>query len=77
MSASVLLVDDDAALCKVLQFVLTKVGFQVEVAHDAIGGLQKAYAIRPDVVVLDVMMPSMDGWQACLRFREMTDIPII
>ncbi len=77
MSATVLLIDDDADLCKVMSLALTKLGFEVETAYDAISGLQKAYAIRPDVVVLDVMMPDMDGWQACERFREMTDIPII
>ncbi len=77
MSAAVLLIDDDVDLCKVLKMALSKMSFTVETAHDAIAGLQKAYAIRPDVVVLDVMMPDMDGWQACERFREMTDIPII
>lgn len=77
MSANVLLIDDDVDLCKVMSLALTKLGFEVETAYDAISGLQKAYAMRPDVVVLDVMMPDMDGWQACERFREMTDIPII
>ena len=77
MSATVLLIDDDADLCKVMSLALSKLGFEVETANDAITGLQRAYAIRPDVVVLDVMMPNMDGWQACERFREMTDIPII
>ena len=77
MSATVLLIDDDIDLCKVMNLALTKMSFGVEAAHDAISGLQKAYAVRPDVVVLDVMMPDMDGWQACERFREMTDIPII
>ncbi|MFQ5577330.1 MAG: response regulator transcription factor [Anaerolineae bacterium] len=77
MTTTILLIDDDVSLCKVLQMALSKMDFKVEVAHDAVSGLQKAYAIRPEVVVLDVMMPSMDGWQACRRFREMTDVPII
>ncbi len=77
MSESVLLIDDDVDLCKVMSLALSKLGFEVESAYDAIEGLKKAYATRPDVVVLDIMMPDMDGWQACERFREMTDIPII
>ncbi len=77
MATKVLLIDDDTSLCEVLKLALTRMDFEVETAHDAITGLQKAYAIRPDVVILDVMMPSMDGWQACRRFREMTDVPII
>lgn len=77
MSKTVLLIDDDVALCEIIRLSLIKLGFNVEVAHDAVSGLQKAYALRPDVVVLDVMMPNMDGWQACRRFREMTDVPII
>jgi len=77
MATKVLLIDDDTSLCEVLKLALTRMDFEVEIAHDAISGLQKAYAIRPDVVILDVMMPSMDGWQACRRFREMTDVPII
>ena len=77
MSAKILLIDDDIELCKIIDLALTKTGLQVDVSHDAVSGIQKAYAIRPDVILLDVMMPGMDGWQACERFREMTDTPII
>lgn len=77
MSTKVLLIDDDVELCKIINMALTKAGFQVDVSHNAIAGIQKAYAMRPDVIILDVMMPGMDGWQACERFREMTETPII
>ncbi len=77
MSATILLIEDDFLLSETLRLMLTKKGFRVDVAGDAIAGLQKAYAIKPDVVVLDVMLPGMDGWQACSRFREMSDVPII
>ena len=77
MTASLLLIDDDVCLCRVLRKALTKKGFQVEVAHDAISGLRRAYAVAPDLVILDVMMPDMDGWKACCRFREMSDVPIL
>jgi DNA-binding response OmpR family regulator len=74
---SVLIIDDDTLLCEALQLMLTKMSFQIETAHDAITGLRKAYNFKPDVILLDIMMPSMDGWQTCKRFREMSDVPII
>ena len=77
MSTSVLIVDDDKLLCDALQLMLAKLGFEVETANGAIAGLRKAYAFKPDVILLDVMMPDMDGWQTCQRFTEMSDVPII
>lgn len=77
MSETLLLIEDDITLCKALRFMLTKKGFEVEVAHDAFTGLQKSYAVKPDAIILDIMLPDIDGWQACARFREMSDVPII
>jgi two-component system KDP operon response regulator KdpE len=77
MSATLLLIDDDVSFCETVCFMLTKKGYQVEVAYNAISGLQKAYALKPDIVLLDVMLPDMDGWQTCRRFREMSDVPIM
>jgi len=77
MAMTLLLIDDDVSLCETLRYMLTKKGFQVEVAYNAIAGLQKAYALKPDAILLDIMLPNMDGWQACRRFREMSDVPII
>jgi two-component system KDP operon response regulator KdpE len=57
--------------------MLIRNGFQVEVAHNAISGLKEAYALKPDAVILDIMLPDMDGWQVCRRLREMSDVPII
>ena len=75
--ATLLLIDDDVSLCEALKLMLVNKGFQVEVAHDALAGLQRAYALKPDAILLDVMLPGMDGWQTCRRFREMSDVPII
>jgi two-component system KDP operon response regulator KdpE len=72
-----LLIDDDIQLCQLLQLMLNKMDFEVEIAHDAVSGLRRAYTLKPDAIVLDIMMPGMDGWQTCQRFREMTDVPII
>jgi two-component system KDP operon response regulator KdpE len=77
MTERVLLIDDDVRLCELLTLMLTSRGFKVEVAYDAISGLQKAYALHPDAILLDVMMPGMDGWEACRRLREMSDVPIL
>jgi two-component system, OmpR family, alkaline phosphatase synthesis response regulator PhoP len=77
MAETLLLIEDDITLCEALRFMLTKKGFQVEIANNAITGLQKAYAVKPDAVILDIMLPDMDGWQTCARFREMSDVPIV
>ena len=77
MASTLLLIDDDTAWCQALQFVLTENGFNLEVANDALTGLQKAYALNPDAILLDLMLPGMDGWQACSRLRDMSDVPII
>lgn len=76
-NTTLLLIDDDVSLCEALRLMLVGKGFHVEMAHDAISGLQKAYAIKPDAILLDLMLPGMDGWQTCRRFREMSDVPII
>lgn len=77
MSHKLLIIDDDVQLCELLQLMLAKMDFEVEIAHDAVNGLKKAYSLKPDAIVLDIMMPGMDGWQTCQRFREMTDVPIV
>ena len=77
MATTLLLIDDDVSLCETVRFMLIRNGFQVEVAHNGISGLKKAYALKPDAVLLDIMLPDMDGWQVCRRLREMSDVPII
>ena len=77
VAATLLLIDDDVSFCAAMRLIFTRKGFQVEMAHNAISGLQKAYALKPDLVILDIMLPDMDGWQTCRRFREMSDVPII
>lgn len=77
MNTTILLVDDDVELSKMFQLTLTDMGFQVEMAHNGVEGLKKAYSLQPDVILLDVMMPEMDGWDTCKRFKEMCDVPVI
>lgn len=73
----ILIVDDDAALVKVLRLSLEREGFDVITALGGAEALRKAYESRPDLVILDIMMPHMDGWTTCQRLREIADMPII
>jgi DNA-binding response OmpR family regulator len=73
----ILVIDDDPILQQTIAENLRTLGYEVEVASKAVEGLQKAYGAQPDLIILDVMLPGMDGWQTCRRFREMSDVPII
>jgi DNA-binding response OmpR family regulator len=77
MTDTLLVIEDDRPFCELVEFGLSRKGFQVEVAHNAMTGLQKAYALHPDAVILDIMLPDLDGWQTCARLREMSEVPII
>jgi two-component system KDP operon response regulator KdpE len=75
--ACVLLIDDNALDRKIARDALGHADFAVEEAADGAAGLRQFYESRPDVVVLDVLMPTMDGWMACARIRELSAVPII
>jgi len=73
----VLVVDDDKTLLRFLKEYLEREGYEVFIAERGLKGLRIFYDERPDLVVLDVMMPGMDGWEACARIRELSGIPIL
>ena len=77
MAISVLIVEDDKNIAELLQMYLEKEGYAVTLAFDGGQGLQKFRAISPDLVVLDVMMPVMDGWTLCKTIRQESKTPII
>lgn len=77
MARKVLVIDDDQMFCRLVSQVLTHQGFEVLTASDGQEGLRLLYAEKPDLVLLDVVMPKMDGWQTCQRIREVSDVPII
>ena len=77
MNETILVIDDDTGLLRLLQLGLEREGFSVITASGGKEGLRQAYQSRPDLVVLDVMMPDIDGWTTCQRLREMSDTPII
>ncbi len=77
MAVSVLIVEDDHNIAELLQMYLEKEGYAVTQAADGGQGLSKYRAIKPDLVLLDVMMPVMDGWAVCKAIRAEANTPII
>lgn len=77
MTDRILVIDDDLTLLDLLKQSLEKAGYKVLTATNGIDGLQMVYKGKADLVVLDVMMPRMDGWETCNRLREISDVPII
>ena len=77
MAISVLIVEDDRNIAELLQMYLEKEGYAVTIAADGGQGLQKFRAIKPDLVLLDVMMPVMDGWTVCKNIRVEAQTPVI
>ena len=77
MKKTILVIDDDEEILDLLRIVLQKENFSVITASDGQEGLQQAYKHHPDLIVLDVMMPTLDGWQTCQRLRYVCDVPIL
>lgn len=77
MSEKILVVDDEEPIAKILEFNLAQNGYQVELAFDGEQALAKADSFQPDLVILDIMLPKLDGWQVCQRLRQETTVPII
>ncbi len=72
-----LIIDDDNRLVEAIELYLTRAGYSIVTAADGVQGMQQMYSQRPDMIILDVMMPKMDGWETCRRIREISDVPII
>lgn len=73
----ILVVDDEALLVKGIRFNLQSEGYEVITGSDGLEALHLVQEKNPDLVILDVMMPNMDGMTACSKIREFSDIPII
>ena len=73
----ILVVDDEPAFVRLVSKTLTHKGYEVLTAGDGQEALRLMFAHQPDLVLLDVVMPKMDGWQTCSRIREMSDVPIV
>ncbi len=77
MAKKILIIDDDPIFLRLVDELLTSQGFEVLKAGGRQEGLRLLFAEKPDLVLLDVVMPRMDGWQVCQRIREISDVPII
>jgi len=77
MVKKILVVDDDAALVRLFDQILTGKGYEMLKASNGQEALRLFFAHKPDLVLLDIVMPVMDGWQTCSRIRELSDVPII
>ena len=73
----ILIVDDDKNICDLLRLYLEKEGYQTFQAHDGEAALAAYTQNKPDLVLLDVMMPKMDGWEVCRRIRAQGQTPVI
>jgi DNA-binding response OmpR family regulator len=77
MSVKLLVIDDDSAVTDLLSLLLKSNGFEVAATNNSTEGLSMIRDVSPDVVILDLMMPEMDGWQICKAVREFSQVPII
>jgi DNA-binding response OmpR family regulator len=75
--ARVLVVEDDKDIALALRLLLSRSGYTVEHAADGRAGLRLVHELRPDLVLLDIGLPSMDGWQVLERVRDISDVPVL
>ncbi|HEY9624092.1 MAG TPA: response regulator [Crinalium sp.] len=73
----VLLVDDEAPLRDSLTYTLQKEGYQVSTAADGLTAIKQFHKQVPDIILLDIMLPEVDGMEVCWRIRAFSDIPIV
>jgi DNA-binding response OmpR family regulator len=77
LDKKVLIIDDDLDLGKLIELALKPLGFNVYLATSGAEGLRQAYMVHPDLVILDIIMPGMNGFDVCSRLREFSSLPIM
>jgi len=77
MPKTVLTIDDDTAITELLAMLLRTHGYEVKTANSGEDGIDAVKRLNPHVVILDLMMPGMDGWQVCKGVREFSNVPIV
>ena len=77
MKYKILVVDDDRNICELLRLYLEKEGFETVVANDGQQAVEYANKYTPDLILLDIMLPKLDGWQVCRQIRKTLETPII
>ena len=73
----ILVVDDDTNICELLRLYLEKEGYVVEIVNDGVSAINAFKQENPDLTLLDIMIPKLDGWQVCREIRKFSDKPII
>ena len=73
----ILVVDDDVNICELLRLYLEKEGYTVSIVNDGESAVKSFGEIQPDLMLLDIMLPRLDGWQVCREVRKFSDKPII
>jgi len=77
MSDQILVVEDDKKTASLISLYLEREGFQTIVAHDGQEALELAQRRRPSFIILDLMLPRVDGWEVCRKLRQSSDVPIL
>ena len=77
MSGAVLIIEDDTRIANWVKVYFERAGFSAEVAHDGVSGLALARNLAPDLIILDLMLPRLDGMELCKILRRESDVPII
>ncbi len=76
-NAKILIVDDDINICELLRLYVEKEGFSAIVANDGASAVEMFKTNSPDLILLDIMLPKLDGWQVCREIRKSSSVPII
>lgn len=77
MNEKIMIVDDDENICELLRLYLTKEGYSTVIVNDGLAAVETVSAAKPALVLLDIMLPKLDGWQVCRKIRQNSDVPII
>ena len=77
IASKVLLIDDDVDLLQLASMIFKKEGAQIVTARDGLEGVSKLFTHHPDLIILDVMMPGINGFEVCQRIRQVSDTPLI
>ena len=77
MNTKILIVDDDTNICELLRLYIEKEGYSTTIANDGAQALELFNREQPNLVLLDIMLPKLDGWQVCREIRKTSDCPII
>ena len=76
-TGKILIVDDDTNICELLRLYIAKEGFEASIANDGETALKMFDSVSPDMILLDIMLPGLDGWQVCRELRKKSSVPII